>query len=87
MEISQIEKIEQKIRKKPIPKNISFQEAKRLLEHYECVFSNGGGSHYTISSPISKFPVTIADHSPEPLKRYNIKDIISIIDQIKDNDR
>lgn len=82
--INQIKKLEDKFRQVPIRKDLTFEEGKRLLEYYGYRVKNrNGGSHYTIERPGGKFPTTIADHGI--LKRYNVKDILKMIDQIKED--
>ncbi|EEJ71880.1 hypothetical protein [Lactobacillus ultunensis] len=54
------------------------------MEYYKfSLINDNGGSHYTIERKGLKFPTTIANHGI--LKRYNVKDIISMIDQIKED--
>lgn len=84
--ISKIDKLEEKFRRNPIAKDLTFADARRLLEHYGCEFFNGnGGSHYTISNSQRTFPTTIADHGI--LKRYNVKDVLKIVDEIKEGNK
>ncbi|PEG86695.1 hypothetical protein CP357_06545 [Lactobacillus sp. UMNPBX6] len=80
--INKIQKLEAKFREKPIRKDLTFAEAKKLLEYYHYTLHNENGrSHYTIERKVKKYPTTIANHGI--LKRYNIKDILAMIDQIK----
>lgn len=83
-EINQIRKLEKKFRQKPIRKDLIFDEGKRLLEYYGYHVKNrNGGSHYTIERPGGEYPTTIANHGI--LKRYNVKDILKMIDKIKED--
>lgn len=80
--INKIQKLEAKFRQKPIRKDLTFNEARKLLEYYNYkLINDNGGSHYTIERKGTKYPTTIADHGI--LKRYNIKDILNMIDEAK----
>ena len=82
--INTIQKLEAKFRERPTRKDLTFAEAKKLLTYYEFKLSNtNGGSHYSVTHKGQKYPVTIADH--EILKRYNVKDILKMIDQVKED--
>lgn len=84
LNINKIQKLEIKFRQKPIRKDLTFNEAKRLLEYYDYqLINDNGGSHYTIERKGYKYPTTIADHGI--LKRYNVKDILKMIDQAKED--
>jgi predicted RNA binding protein YcfA (HicA-like mRNA interferase family) len=82
--INQIKKLEKMFRQTPVRKDLTFADDKRLLEHYGYrVINRNGGSHYTIERPHGKYPTTIADHGL--LKRYNVRDIVKMIDQVKED--
>lgn len=84
--INKIKKLENKFRQKPIRKDLTFDEAKRLLEYYGYkLINNNGGSHYTVERKGNKYPTTFADHGI--LKRYNVKDILDMIDKVKEDDK
>lgn len=80
--INKIQKLEAKFRQVPTRKDLTFNEARKLLEYYDYELVNdNGGSHYTVERKGSKYPTTIADHGI--LKRYNVKDILQMIDEAK----
>lgn len=83
IEISSVEKLKEKFFKNPLLKNLTFDEAKRLLESYGCrVKNNSGGSHYAVTHPNVDITMILPRHTI-PLKRYNIKDIRGFIQRIE----
>lgn len=87
--ISSIEKLEKKFRSNPTKKDLTFAEAKRLLEHYGFTFHNSGGSHYSgITHDGKKFPTTIPfpHDNNGSLKRYIVRSVVALIDSVKEGE-
>lgn len=85
--ISSIEKLREKFYKKPIAKDLTFNDAKRLLEYYGCIFTDSsGGSHFAVKHSGVRGTLTLPRHAQQNLKRYNVRDITKFIDEINEKE-
>ncbi len=84
--MSQIEKLYEKIRRKPTPTDILFDEADRLLRAYGFIQRqpSGGSSHFIYThSEMPGFQLTIAKHGHHLKKGYVIA-IAAAIEDIRE---
>ena len=80
--MSQIDKIIQKIQKKPTPKNFSWDELLKLLKHFQFQPANKGKTGGSRRKFINEDKVIISLHEPHPqkeLKKYQIDQILEIL--------
>jgi predicted RNA binding protein YcfA (HicA-like mRNA interferase family) len=79
--LSQIEKLYKKFKRKPIPTDILFDEADRLLRAYGFVQRqpSGGSSHYIYTHPeLPDYQLSIAKHGGKIKKGYVRASIVAI---------
>ena len=80
--MSQIDKIIQKIQKKPTPKNFSWDELLKLLNHFQFQPITKGKTGGSRRKFINEDKVIISLHEPHPqkeLKKYQIDQILEIL--------
>lgn len=84
--MSQIEKLYNKFNRKPIPTDILFSEADRLLRAFGFIQRqpSGGSSHYVYEHPeLPDYRLTIAKHGGKIKKGY-VRAIINSIDRVRE---
>ena len=78
--MGKIEKIIEKIMRKPIPNDIEFKEIATLFEHYGCIVE-AGGKHPKVVHKQSGRVITIAGHK-KLVPEYNIKELKELLLEI-----
>ncbi|WP_056957152.1 type II toxin-antitoxin system HicA family toxin [Lacticaseibacillus pantheris] len=80
--MSQIDKLEVKIRRNP--RQVTFREMRRLLENYGFkVVNDTGGSHFIVYNPSLDYPMKpLPDHGKD-LKSYLVRYFLNAIDDLK----
>lgn len=84
--MSQIDKLYQKLKRKPTPSDILFDEADRLLKVHGFVQHqpSGGSSHYIYThSELEEYHLTIAKHGGQIKKGY-VRATIEAIARVKE---
>lgn len=82
--MSQIEKAIKKFYRKPIPNDISYEEVKRVAEHFGCIVSEKGGRHpLRVVHKESGTIIPIPTHG-KTVKEAYIKQLKSLFDMIKE---
>lgn len=85
--MSQKEKLEQRLRRTPPPKDFTWDELITLMTAHGFDASCGSGSHYKFYNEAQKFTVVIAKpHPSNEMKQYQIKDALAAINQVKGNE-
>ncbi len=83
--MSQIQKLEEKLNRKPPPSHIRYEEIDKILKYYkfECRQPSGGSSHYIYTHPkLEQFQLSIARKNP--LKVIYVKKAIEAINKLKE---
>lgn len=82
--MSQRDKLEQKLRRSPPPKDFTWEELVTLMRSHGFVESCGGGSHYLFYNEALKLSVRISKPHPDNvMRRYQIKDALEVIDLVQ----
>jgi predicted RNA binding protein YcfA (HicA-like mRNA interferase family) len=84
--LSQIEKLYEKLNRKPTPSDILFEEADRLLKAYGFIQRqpSGGSSHYIYIHPeLPNYKLTIAKHGGK-IKTGYVRATIDAIERVKE---
>ena len=81
--MSTIGKLIEKINKKPIPNNITFDDIERLARYYCCIISSGGKHSKKIIDLASGTVIPIPMHGKYVQEAYikELKDLFAIIEQ------
>jgi len=81
--VSRIEKLYEKMKRKPTPTDITFDEIHRLLKAYGFIQKKpSSGSHYVYVHPELEGYWTIAKNNP--MKKGYIRETIRAIDMVKE---
>jgi len=80
--LSKIEKLFEKLRRRPTPANVLFDEIDKLLKayHFKSRQPSGGSSHFTYTHPELPDIVTIAKHGNK-VKAVYIRTAINAIEK------
>lgn len=78
--MGKIEKLIDKIYGRPVPVDISYQDAARLLISIGCSIRKGSGSHRVFN--YSGYPEAIVLVEKENLKQYHVQDIRKLLEHI-----
>ena len=81
--MSQIEKLFEKLRRRPTPTDVLFDEVDRLLKayHFKSRHPSGGSSHFTYAHPELLDIVTIAKHGNKVKAGY-VRNAINAIEKV-----
>ncbi|MGI6585790.1 MAG: type II toxin-antitoxin system HicA family toxin [Lutisporaceae bacterium] len=85
--MSQIEKLYKKLKRKPVPSDILFDEADKLLKAHGFVQRqpSGGSSHYIYTHPnLPGYYLTIAKHGGK-IKTGYVKATIDAIERVRES--
>lgn len=81
--MSKIKKLYDKLNRKPIPKDVEFEELDKLLKYFgfECRQPSRGGSHYVyIHKELDGFQLTVV--KAKPVKPPYVKKAIELINML-----
>ncbi|NHM26040.1 MULTISPECIES: type II toxin-antitoxin system HicA family toxin [Desulfofundulus] len=78
--MGKFEKLIKKIYSRPVPVDITYQEAARLLISVGCTMRKRGGSHRVFTYP--GYPYVIVLMESENLKQYQVLDIRKLLEHI-----
>jgi len=78
--LGKFEKLIHKIYGRPMPINISYQDAARLLISIGCTVRKRGGSHRVFHYP--GYPAAIVLMEDENLHQYQVQDIRKLLEHI-----
>ncbi|MBN1971119.1 MAG: type II toxin-antitoxin system HicA family toxin [Candidatus Delongbacteria bacterium] len=83
--MSQIEKLFEKLGRKPTPTDVLFDDVDRLLRAYnfKSRHPSGGGSHYTYTHPDLPDIVTVAKHGNK-IKAAYVRAAVKAIEKVLD---
>lgn len=84
--MSTLEKLKEKFNEKPIPNNISFDEAERLSKYYGCVVVSGGKHSKKIVDIPSGTVIPIPMHGKYVQEAY-IKELKDLFAEIESRNR
>lgn len=84
--MSTLEKLKEKFNEKPIPNDISFDEAERLAKHYGCRVISGGKHSKKIVDIPSGTVIPIPVHGKYVQEAY-IKELKDLFAEIASRDR
>lgn len=65
------------------PKNVRFEDLRRLLEDYDFELKRTKGSHHSFVGYIGSEKTTIVIPFHRPLKEIYVKRVLSILDEIE----
>lgn len=81
--MSQIDKLIDKLYKKPIPKDMTFDELSKIARHFGCVVDSRGNHQRAIVHQESGTVIPIPDHGKHIGIAY-VKQIKQLIDSIRE---
>jgi len=81
--LSQIEKLFEKLRRRPTPTDVLFDDVDKLLKayHFKSRYPSGGSSHFTYTHPELPKIVTIAKHGNK-VKAVYVRNAIYAIEKV-----
>jgi predicted RNA binding protein YcfA (HicA-like mRNA interferase family) len=65
------------------PKNVRFEDLRRLLEDYDFELKRTKGSHHSFVGYIGDEKVTVVIPYRRPLKEVYVKNVLKILDEIE----
>ena len=84
--MSTLEKLKEKFNEKPIPNNISFDEAERLARYYGCVVAAGGRHSKKIVDVPSGTVIPIPVHGKYVQEAY-IKELKELFAEVENRNQ
>ncbi len=82
--MSRIEKAIEKFYKKPVPNDITYDEMKRVAEHFGCIVDKKGGKHpYRVICPMNGTIIPIPVHG-KTVKEAYISQLKKLFDCMKE---
>lgn len=83
--MSQIEKLIDKLYRKPIPKDMTFDEISKIARYYNCFVKTGGNHQRSIVHKESGTVIPIPDHSKHIGVAY-VKQLKELFDSIRERE-
>ncbi|OPX92592.1 MAG: hypothetical protein A4E53_00383 [Pelotomaculum sp. PtaB.Bin104] len=78
--MGRFEKLVQRFYDRPVPSDISYQEAARLLIGIGCIIRKGSGSHRVFNYHDYPEPIVLVER--DNLKQYQVQDIRKLLEYI-----
>ena len=65
------------------PKNVRFEDLRRLLEDYDFELKRTKGSHHSFVGYVGNQKVSVVIPYKQPLKEVYVKNVLKILDEIE----